>query len=84
MRTKGRKPIARLALEQALTEAIRTSHPSCDGFVRVIVERIAPASPEAANWAVMGVKYGTANRELCDAALLKSVNERLDKLELSD
>jgi hypothetical protein len=67
-----------------LTVAIKTSHPECDGFVRVIVERIALASPDAANWSVKGVRYGKANRELCDAALSKSVKEGLGKFELSD
>lgn len=84
LRAKGRKPIARLALEQALTEVIKTSHPECEAFVGVVVERIAPASPDAANWGVKGVRYGRANRELCDAALSKSVIEGLGKFELSD
>ncbi len=79
-----RKPIARLALDEALTQVHKTSHPECEAFVRVIVKRIAPASPGEANWVVKGVKYGTANRELCDAALPKSVDERLSEFELSD
>lgn len=79
-----RKPIARAALEQAIAEAIKTSHPQCQEFLGVIVERIAPALVGEANWAVKGVRYGRADRKLCGDVLANCVSERQLEFELSD
>lgn len=80
----GRKQITRVDLEQALAEVVKASHPACEGFVGVIVEKIVPASSGAANWIVKGVKYGKADRERCAAALSSCVNERQLEFELED
>lgn len=79
-----RKPIARAELEQAIAGAVKASNPECQDFVAVIVERVVPASPGGANWAVKGVRYGKASRELCDAALSNCVTEKQLEFELSD
>jgi cold shock protein len=80
----SRKPISRTDLEQMLAEAIRTSHPECQPFVGVIVERTTPASPEEAGWAVKGVRYGNADRGLCGAALSSCLNELQQQFQVVD
>lgn len=79
-----RKPIARAELEQAIAEVVKAGDAECREFVGVIVQRVAPGSPEGANWAVKGVKFGKANRELCDAALSACVAEKQREFELSE
>jgi hypothetical protein len=79
-----RTPIARTALEQAITDAVKASHPDCQNFVGVIVERLSQSPPEKANWAVKGIKYGKANRALCGATLSSDVSKRQLEFKLFD
>jgi hypothetical protein len=81
---EARTPIARAALEQAITDAVKASHPDCQNFVGVIVERVSQALPEAANWAVKGIKYGKADRALCGATLSSDVSKRQLEFKLFD
>jgi CspA family cold shock protein len=81
---KKRTWIARAALESALAETVRGSDSRCEGLIEIIVERIVPGSPEGANWAVKGVKYGKAEREPCSAAISKFVEESQSEFEVSD
>jgi cold shock CspA family protein len=82
--TKKRTWIARAALESALAENVRGSDPQCEGLIEIIVERVVPVSPDGANWAVKGVKYGKAEREACSAAISKVVEEGQRDFEVSD
>lgn len=82
--TKKRTWIARAALESALAENVRGSDPQCEGLIEIIVERVVPVSPDGANWAVKGVKYGKAEREACSAAISKVVAQRQCEFEVSD
>jgi hypothetical protein len=82
--TKKRTWIARAALESTLAENVRGSDPQCEGLIEIIVERVVPASPDGANWAVKGVKYGKAEREVCRAAISKVVEEGQREFEVSD
>ncbi|MBV9561747.1 MAG: hypothetical protein JOY90_15055 [Bradyrhizobium sp.] len=79
-----RKPIAPTDLEEAIAEVVRASHPECQSFMGVIVERVAPSANGSTNWAVKGVRYGKANRELCSAALSNCVSEKQLEYELSE
>jgi CspA family cold shock protein len=81
---KKRTWIARAALESALAETVRGSDSRCEGLIEIIVERIVPGSPDGANWAVKGVKYGKAEREPCSAAISKFVEESQSEFEVSD
>ena len=81
---KKRTWIARAALESALAETVRASDPRCEGLIEIIVERVVPGSPDGANWAVKGVKYGKAEREPCSAAISKFVEESQSEFEVSD
>jgi Cold shock proteins len=76
--------IARAALESALADAVRGSDSRCEGLIEIIVERVVPRSPDGANWAVKGVKYGKAEREPCSAAISKFVEESQSEFEVSD
>jgi hypothetical protein len=79
-----RKPISRADLEQEITEFVRASDPDCREFAGVILEAIAPASSGDTNWAVKGVRYGKADRKLCDVALSGCVAGKQLEFELSD
>ncbi len=81
---KKRTWIARAALESALAETVRESDSRCEGLIEIIVERVVPGSPDGANWAVKGVKYGKAEREPCSAAISKFVEESQSEFEVSD
>jgi hypothetical protein len=81
---KKRTWITRAALESALAENVRGSDPKCEGLIEIIVERAVPVSPDGANWAVKGVKYGKAEREVCNAAISKVVEEGQREFEVSD
>lgn len=82
---KGKRTsITRASLELAILETVRASDPQCEGIVGVIVERIVPESPGAANWTVKGVKYGKAERSRCSAALTHCVDEGRLEFEISD
>ena len=82
--TKKRTWIAHAALESALAENVRGSDPQCEGLIGIIVERVVPVSPDGANWAVKGVKYGKAEREVCSAAISKVVEAGQREFEVSD
>lgn len=81
---KLRKPVTRAELQQALAEAVRTSAPECEGFVGVIVERVVPGWPDAANWDVKGVRFGKADRKRCGTVLSDLVAQRQQEYEISD
>jgi hypothetical protein len=79
-----RKPVTRADIEQSLAEAVRTSHPEFETFAGVIVERIVPARPGDANWAVRGVRYGKADRHRSSAVLSHCVEEAQLEFEISE
>ena len=79
-----RKPVTREELEQSLTEAVRACHPEFEAFAGVIVERVAPAAPGGANWAVKGIRYGHADRHRSGIILSYCVDEAQLALELAD
>jgi hypothetical protein len=81
---KKRTWIARADLETALAGSIRDSDPKCESLIAIIVERIVPASPDGANWTVKGVRYGKAEREACNSAIARFVEEGQREYEVSD
>lgn len=81
---RKRATITRAALEMAITNAIRSSDPQCNGFVGAIVERIAPTSGAEANWTVKGIKYGKAERSRCDAAVTAILKPLQLEFDISD
>ena len=81
---KKRTWITRPALETALAGTVRASDPKCEGLIGILVERVVPGSADGANWAVKGVKYGKADREVCSAAISKSEEEGQREFEVSD
>jgi cold shock CspA family protein len=81
---RKRTLITRAVLESTIAEIVRASDSQCGGLVGVIVERVTPASPGAANWIVKGIKYGKAERDRCSAAISKCVEEGQCDFEISD
>jgi hypothetical protein len=83
--SKNKRTWIRLTdLEAVLVETVRASDPRCEGLIGIIVERVVAASPDVANWAVKGVKYGRAEREPCSAAVSKCVEESQREFEVLD
>jgi hypothetical protein len=82
--TATRSPMTRAALELAIADAVRSFAPECSGLIGVIVERVVPGSPGAANWTLKGVKYGKAPRDRCRAAISAVVADGQRDFEISD
>jgi hypothetical protein len=67
--TDNRKRISRQEMQAAITEAVKKADPDCEPFVGVIVERTKRSSLAEANWAIRGIKFGSADRnKASDAA----------------
>ena len=79
-----RKAMKVAELERALADAVRASHPECEAFVAVVVERVVRPWPDAANWAVRGIKFGKANRDRCGSVLSDLVAARQQEFDLSE
>jgi hypothetical protein len=79
-----REAIKRTALEAAITAAVKCSSPSCEPFIGIFVERIAPTSSDQANWAVKGVKFGRSEREQCNSALSVIIDRLKREFEIAD
>ncbi len=77
----SRQPIKRAELEHAIADLVRAD---CEQFVGVILERVTPDPSGGNNWVVKGIKYGGADRALCDAALSASVAQKALQFDLSD
>jgi hypothetical protein len=78
-----RQPITRSELEHAIANLVKGAA-DCDQFVGVIVERVTPDASGGNNWVLKGVKYGNADRTICDAALSASVTQQALQFDLSD
>lgn len=68
-RPAARQAVTTEALQSVIIEAVKTSGPSCEAFVGVLLEKIAPKLSGDVNWKIKGVKYGRSSRSECDAAL---------------
>jgi hypothetical protein len=79
-----REPIKRGALEAAITTAVKRSSTSCETFVGICIERVARNSPDAANWAVKGIKFGKSEREKCNSALSVIIERLKREFEIAD
>ena len=65
-------------LELAISEAVKNAAPGCEDFVGVIVQHKTPKSRLDPNWAIRGVKFGNADRQVADEALT-TVVERMQR-----
>jgi CspA family cold shock protein len=70
-----RKTIALDALQSVIADTVRRSGAQCESFRDVFIERIIPATRGAANWNIKGVKYGKADRALCDVTIAEIVEQ---------
>ena len=67
--------MSRTALEEEITKAVKADD-VCAAFVGVIVERIHGQSSLESNWAVKGIKFGTADRDKA-GHVVEAVVERM-------
>jgi hypothetical protein len=79
-----RTSIDRKALEAAIVADVQTSDPSCEGFVGVMLERAAADSSADANWKIKGIRFGRAERDKCNVALISVVERMQRQYEVSD
>ena len=82
--TIKRTPITRAALKSVIVETVKQNDPQCKALVGIIVERVFSTSPDKANWAVKGIKYGRAERVRCNAAITSYVEEGQREFDVSD
>jgi hypothetical protein len=68
-------------LQSAITKAVQKAEPA---FVDVIVQRITPKSRFDTNWALRGVKFGKADREKANKAVMTVVERMQREFRLSD
>jgi hypothetical protein len=73
-----RIPMTTSELEMAISEAVKSTAPSCEDFVGVIVQRKTPKSNLDPNWVIRGAKFGKADRKIADTALATIV-ERMQR-----
>jgi hypothetical protein len=73
--------VPRSGLEQAIVAAVQQSSSACRGFLSVYIEP-CPEDEVGSNWRVKGIKYGRANRDTCDAALLDIVRNLKERYAL--
>jgi hypothetical protein len=71
-----REKISRASLEDAITKAVRKMDLNCEAFGGVFIERLKPGSRQGANWDILGVKFGRADRAVVADALM-AVVERM-------
>jgi hypothetical protein len=83
-RNKERVAISRVDLEKMIANTVRASNPACSDFVTVVLSQVIPSSRQESNWAVRGIKYGKADRRLCDAALSGCMAEMQVQYQLYD
>jgi hypothetical protein len=81
-RASDRKRVPRETLERTITVAVKNSDRQCEPFVGVFIEHLAPKSPQDANWAIKGIRFGRAERAKCSAVLTIVVNKMRGKFEL--
>jgi hypothetical protein len=67
-----------------IAKTVKDAAPECEAFVGVIVERIVPASLCDVNWALKGLRYGTAEREKCNAAISAIVEQLQQEFIICD
>jgi hypothetical protein len=70
---QSRTLISRTSLEEEITKAVKTDD-TCAAVVGVIVERLRGQSE--INWAVKGIKFGTADRDKA-GPVVEAVVERM-------
>jgi hypothetical protein len=83
--SKSDKRIAssRKRLESAVTEAVKSA-PDCEAFVGVIIQRMEPKSRTEPNWAIRGVRFGSADRDKSGNALANVVERMQLEFSLTD
>ncbi len=83
-RRDSRSLIASATLQSAITEAVQTSEPDCEGFLGVILQQTKPKSRLETNWAVRGLRFGRADRAKVDKTLAPIVERMQRDFFLSD
>jgi len=68
-------------LQSAIAKAVRTAEPA---FVDVIVQRISPKSRFDSNWDLRGIKFGKADREKANKAIMTVVERMQREFRLSE
>jgi hypothetical protein len=82
--TLPRASIDRKSLEAAIAADVKILDPSCEGFGGVVLERSSTSTPDTANWAIKGIRFGKAERVKCNVAIISVVERMQRQYEVSD
>ncbi len=83
-RRDDRVLIAAAPLELAIAAAVKQAAPGCEAFVGVIVRQTTPKSRVDANWALPGIRFGTADRAKVNEAMATIVERMQREFRLSE
>ena len=71
-------------LQSAIGEAVKTAAPGCEAFVGVVVRRKTPRSRLDANWELAGAKYGKADKNIANEALMAIVAQMQNEFRVTE
>jgi len=71
-------------LQSAIGEAVKTAAPGCEAFVGVVVRRKTPRSRLDANWELAGAKFGKADRNTANEALMAIVAQMQKEFRVTE
>lgn len=83
-RKERRVSMTATELESAISEAVKKAAPGCEAFAGVIVQHETPKSHLDANWAIRGVRFGSADKKLANEILATVVERLKQEILLSD
>ena len=81
---KARVSIPLPELQSAIGEAVKTATPGCEAFVGVVVRPKTPESRLDANWELAGAKYGKADKNIANEALMAIVAQMQNEFRVTE
>ena len=81
---KARVSIPLPELQSAIGEAVKTAAPGCEAFVGVVVRPKTPESGLDANWELAGAKYGKADKNIVNEALMAIVAQMQNEFLITE
>jgi len=80
----ARVSISLSELQSAIGEAVKTAAPGCEAFVGVVVRQKTPNSHLGANWELAGAKFGKADRNTANEALMAIVAQMQKEFRVTE
>jgi hypothetical protein len=80
---KVRVSIPLQELQSAIGEAVKNAAPGCEAFIGVVVRRKTPRSRLDANWDLAGAKFGKADKNTANEALMAIVAQMQKEFDVT-